>query len=186
MRVFHLDAPRDYRLDSSGTERRYVSPPGPEAAACLTAHFQHFSGVLRGRRTEIANKGRRIVVPEAAGDVARFSFADLCSRPLGAGDYLKLAEAFHTIIIDDVPILSAARRNEAKRFIALIDTLYDKHVRLIVSAEGEPGELWQGKEGAEAFEFKRTASRLTEMHADAYWNEASREKRKGPGGEARA
>lgn len=172
MRVFHLDAPRDYRLDSSGSERRYVTPLGSEARACLSAHFRHFTGGIPTKPMEIANKGRLIIVPQAAGGVARFSFADLCARPLGAGDYLKLAEAFHTIIIDDVPVLSAARRNEAKRFITLIDTLYDNHVRLIVSAEGEPDELWQGKEGAESFEFKRTASRLTEMRADAYWDEA--------------
>jgi cell division protein ZapE len=172
MCVFHLDAPRDYRLDSSGTERRYATPLGADAAACLTAHFRHFSGGLPVQRLEIANKGRRIVVPEAARGVARFSFTDLCSQPLGAGDYLKLAEAFHTIILDDVPILPQSRRNEAKRFINLIDTLYDRHVRLIVSAEGEPDELWQGREGAEAFEFKRTASRLIEIRSDAYWDAA--------------
>ena len=173
MAVFHLDAPRDYRLDSFGTERRYVIPLGPEADACLAAHFQHFSGVSSGERLEILSKGRRLVVPEAANGVARFSFDDLCSRPLGAGDYLKIAETFHTIILSDVPVLAAERRNEAKRLIALIDTLYDRHARLVVSAEAEPDDLWQGRKGAEAFEFARTASRLIEMRSDAYWNAAT-------------
>jgi cell division protein ZapE len=172
MDVFHLDAPRDYRLDSGGTERRYVTPLGPEANACLSAHFRHFSGVSNGDRRELANKGRRIVVPEAADGVARFSFDDLCAQPLGAGDYLRIADTFHTIILADVPVLAPTRRNEVKRLINLIDTLYDRHVRLIVSAEAEPDELWHGGDGAESFEFARTASRLMEMRSDAYWDAA--------------
>ncbi len=173
MAIFHLDAPRDYRLDSAGTERRYVTPLGPDAEACLTAHFRHFSGRAKGERLELSSKGRRLVIPEAAAGVARFSFEDLCSRPLGAGDYLKIAEAFKTVILADVPILAPARRSEAKRLINLIDTLYDKRVRLVVSAAAEPSDLWQGTDGAEAFEFARTASRLIEMRSDAYWNAAT-------------
>ena len=119
---------------------------------------------------DLANKGRRIVVPEAADGIARFSFDDLCTQPLGAGDYLKIADAFHTIILAEVPVLQSSRRNEAKRLINLIDTLYDRHIRLIVSAEAEPEQLWQGKDGAESFEFARTASRLIEMRSDAYWD----------------
>ncbi len=169
---FHLDAPRDYRLDSTGSERRYVTPLGPEAGACLDAHFRYFAHGAKGAPTEIHNKGRRIVVPEAAGEVARFSFEDLCGRPLGAGDYLKVADAFRTVIVAGIPILSPARRNEVKRLINLVDTLYDKRVRLIASAEAEPHELWEGKDGTEAFEFARTASRLIEMRSDSYWESA--------------
>jgi cell division protein ZapE len=121
----------------------------------------------------LRNKGREIVVPEAAGGVARFAFADLCAKPLGASDYLTIAEAFPTIILSGVPILPPQRRNEAKRLINLIDTLYDRMVRLIVSAEAEPEALWTGKEGAETFEFRRTASRLVEMRSDAYWEAAT-------------
>ena len=172
MSVFHLDAPRDHRLNSEGGERRYVTPLGDDADACLDAHFRYLSGEAHGAPAEIAFKGRRIVVPEAREGVARFKFEDLCSRPLGAGDYFQIAERFSTIIVAAIPILSAERRNEAKRFIALIDTLYDKRVRLIVSAEAEPHALWLGTSGAEAFEFQRTASRLIEMRSDAYWNEA--------------
>ncbi|MGH6923275.1 MAG: cell division protein ZapE [Propylenella sp.] len=172
MSVFHLDAPRDFRLDSEGTERRYVTPLGAEADACLDAHFRHLAGNVRGEPAEISSKGRRIRVPEALDGLARFGFDDLCSIPLGAGDYLKIAERFHTIVLAGVPILSRAHRNEAKRFINLIDTIYDMRVRLIVSAEAEPDALWRG-DGVEAFEFRRTSSRLVEMRSDAYWNAAA-------------
>lgn len=175
MAVFHLDAPRDYRLDSEGTERRYITPLGPEADACLDAHFRHLTGNDRGEATEVANRGRRIHVPEAKAGVARFRFEELCSQPLSADDYSRLAESFHTIIFSDVPILSPLRRNEAKRMINLVDTLYDRRVRLIVSAAAKPDALWHGT-GVEAFEFQRTASRLIEMRSDAYWHEATRKK----------
>jgi cell division protein ZapE len=173
MQSFHLDAPRDYRLDAAGGERRYVTPLGVEADACLAAHFRHLTGGAAGERVEIANKGRRIVVPRAADGVAWFSFDALCRRPLGAGDYLKLADHFRVLIVADVPVLSPACRNEAKRFIMLVDTLYDRHVLLIVSAAAEPDHLWIGTEGVESFEFARTASRLVEMRSDAYWDAAS-------------
>lgn len=169
MAVFELRAPRDFRLDGTGSERRYVTSLGPDAEACLSAHFRHLTGLKRGERQEIVNKRRRIVVPEAAGGVARFSFADLCARPLGAGDYLKIAEKYHTVILSDVPVLGPEARNQAKRLINLIDTLYDKGVRLIVSAEAEPDALLALADGVEHAEFARTASRLIEMRSDAYW-----------------
>ena len=122
---------------------------------------------------EIESKGRSVVVPEAAVGIGKFEFEDLCSKPLGSGDYLKIADAFHTIILADVPVLTQAHRNEAKRLIKLIDTLYDKGIRLVVSAEAEPNDLYNGTEGAEAFEFQRTASRLIEMRSDAYWSAAT-------------
>jgi len=174
MSVFHLDAPRDYRLDDPGAGPRYVTPLGPDAESCLDAHFHALTGCEHGRRRELAHKGRRIVVPEAVDGVARFSFQDLCARPLGAGDYLQIAAAFHTIIVAGIPVLGPGERNEAKRLINLVDTLYDNRIRLIVSAEAEPDSLWQGSEGAESFEFARTASRLAEMRSDAYWEAASR------------
>lgn len=173
MAVFELDAPRDFRLDSTGSQRRYVTPLGAEAERCLAAHFRHLTGVDRGTPGEISNKRRRIPVPEAVDGVARFSFEDLCARPLGAGDYLKIAATFHTIILADVPVLGPERRNEVKRLINLVDTLYDQGTRLILSAEAEPEELWQGVEGAESFEFARTASRLVEMRSDAFWDAAA-------------
>lgn len=172
MRVFHLDAPHDYRLGGDDSEPRYVVPPGARADACLRVHFNALSGREHGERQEILFKRRTIVVPEAADGVAWFSFADLCSRPLSARDYLAIADAFHTIIVAGIPCLQPERRNEVKRLINLIDTLYDRRRRLVVSAEAEPDLLWQGRDDAETFEFARTASRLTEMRSDAYWETA--------------
>ena len=171
MEVFHLDAVQDYRLGDAEVNRRYATPLGPAADACLDAQFRHLTGLDHGRRRELTHKGRTIVVPEAAGGVARFSFADLCDRPLGASDYLKIAARFDTIILAGVPRLGPDSRNQAKRFVNLIDTLYDNRIRLIVSAEAEPEDLWRG-DGVEGFEFARTASRLIEMRSDAYWDAA--------------
>jgi cell division protein ZapE len=116
----------------------------------------------------VSSKGRLIHVPRAARGVARFSFADLCERPLGALDYLKLAHEFHTILIDRIPVMDFSRRNEAKRFITLIDTLYDQAVKLVASAEAEPDALYRADNGNEAMEFRRTASRLIEMRSESY------------------
>jgi cell division protein ZapE len=171
MAPFHLDGARDYRLGSSDLRPLYVTPLGPAATAALDEHFRRLSGG-DGEPCSLAARGRRIVVPRAAGGVARFSFDDLCGRPLAAADYLKIAAAFHTVLVDDVPVLDASRRNEAKRLILLIDTLYDKRVRLIVSAAAEPDRLWLGSDRVESREFARTASRLFEMRSGAYWREA--------------
>jgi cell division protein ZapE len=172
MEVFHLGGERDYRQDDVDAGRRYLSPLGPAADAILDAHFRRITGCDRGKARTLTHKGRAILVPEAAGRVARFAFADLCAMPLGAGDYLKLAATFDTIILSGVPELNASSRNEAKRLINLVDTLYDNHTKLIVSAAAEPDHLWQGTDGVEDFEFARTASRLTEMRSDAYWDGA--------------
>jgi cell division protein ZapE len=114
------------------------------------------------------NKGRVIQVPRAARGVARFSFGDLCGQPLGALDYLKIAHEFHTLLIDHVPVLDFEQRNEAKRFIILIDTLYDQAVKVVASAPAEPDALYRASDGFEAMEFKRTASRLMEMRSESY------------------
>jgi cell division protein ZapE len=98
--------------------------------------------------------------------VARFEFADLCDKPLGSLDYLHIAHAFHTVLIDDIPVLTPERREVARRFINLIDTLYDNRVSLIASADAEPHQLYQKGDGADLFE--RTASRLIEMRSQAY------------------
>jgi cell division protein ZapE len=107
-------------------------------------------------------------VPRATMGVARFTFHELCEQPLGAIDYLRIAHEFHTIILDGVPVMTYATRNEAKRFIALVDTFYDSGVKLLASAAAEPHALYQACEGYEAGEFKRTASRLVEMGSIEY------------------
>jgi cell division protein ZapE len=107
-------------------------------------------------------------VPQAIDGVARFSFDELCRRPLAAVDYLTLARHFHTLVVDRIPRLKADERDAARRFITLIDALYDLKVKMIASADAEPAELYQAAEGAEAFEFARCASRLIEMRSVDY------------------
>ena len=100
--------------------------------------------------------------------IARFSFAELCEQPLGAADYLRLAHEFHTLIIDRIPAMTFDQRNAAKRFIILIDTLYDHAVKLVASAAAEPAALYRADDGFEVNEFRRTASRLIEMRSQSY------------------
>ena len=106
--------------------------------------------------------------------VARFAFADLCNRPLGAADYLALTERFHTLFLDGVPILTPNRRNEARRFMTLVDALYERRMMLFVSAEAPAEQLYPSGDGA--FEFQRTVSRLLEMQSRD-WLEACRQRR---------
>jgi cell division protein ZapE len=109
-----------------------------------------------------------VPVPRAAAGAARFTFAELCEQPLGAADYLALARQFHTLVIDRIPVMDFPQRNAAKRFIILIDTLYDFAVKLVASADAEPDALYRGTDGFEAHEFARTASRLIEMRSQPY------------------
>ena len=113
-------------------------------------------------------KGHRLDVPQAAFGVARAFFADLCGKAYGAQDYAELARRFHTLVLDDVPVMTADNRNEARRFIILIDTLYENRVKLIISASADPHLLYVAQNGREAFEFERTASRLIEMRGADY------------------
>ena len=166
--VVELDARTDYRLEKLKRAPVYYSPIGPKADAALDAAFLALTGHDRGEPLEIELLGRHLDVPQAIDGVARFDFDALCRRPLGASDYLKIAQRFHTIIIDRIPALAESERNEAKRFIILIDALYDMRVKLIASAAGEPNTLYAGADGAEAFEFARTASRLYEMRSADY------------------
>jgi cell division protein ZapE len=168
MEVVRLDARTDFRLEKLQDRVVYYVPPNPKSAAALANAFKALTGAERGAPMELKVLGRVLAVPEACANVARFSFADLCVAALGAADFLAIARQFHTVIIDAIPILDAARRNEARRLITLIDTLYDRHVKLIASAEAEPAGLYLGLQGREAFEFKRTASRLIEMRSTSY------------------
>ena len=115
---------------------------------------------------EILIQGRRLQFAACAAGAMRESFENLCGQALAAADYLAIARKFHTVFVDRIPIMSKANRNEAKRFVTLIDALYEHHVRLIASADGAPDELYPDGDGA--FEFHRTASRLMEMQAEDY------------------
>ena len=166
--VVELDARTDYRLEKLKRAPVYYTPLSPKADAALDAAFLTLTGHERGEPTRIDLLGRHLDVLQAIDGVARFDFDALCRRPLGAADYLKLAQRFHTIVVDRIPVIGAGERNEAKRFIILIDALYDMRVKLIASAAGEPETLYSGADGAEAFEFVRTASRLHEMRSAEY------------------
>ncbi len=166
--ALHLDARTDFRLEKLTGMPIWHVPPDARADAALDAAWRRLDGGHAGAPHELVIKGHIVRVPQSAMGVARFSFNDLCAQPLAALDYLKIAHEFHTIIIDRIPVMDYARRNEAKRFIILVDTLYDHAVKLLASAEAEPGGLYIATEGYEANEFKRTASRLIEMRSQAY------------------
>ncbi len=166
--VVELDARTDYRLEKLVRAPVYYTPLSPKADAALDAAFLGLTGHERGEPAQIELLGRVLDVPQAANGVARFDFDQLCRRPLGAADYLEIADRFHTVLIDRIPVMSASERNEAKRFIILVDALYDMRVKLIVSAAAEPQALFAGAAGAEAFEFARAASRLIEMRSADY------------------
>ena len=166
--VVRLDARVDFRLEKlTGMPVWYV-PPDAKAKAALDEAWRRLTGGHAGAPHELMVKGHAVRVPEAAMGVARFSFGDLCAQPLAAADFLKIAHEFHTLIVDGIPVMDYARRNEAKRFIILIDTLYDHSVKLLASAQAQPDALYTGDQGFEMLEFKRTASRLIEMRSQSY------------------
>jgi cell division protein ZapE len=166
--VVELLARTDFRLEKLEGAPTWLIPADAAATASLDRAFASLTGRARGAPCLVAVLGRDVVVPQAAANVARFSFADLCERPLGAADFLTFAERFHTMIVDRVPILGPENRNEARRFVWLVDALYDTRVKLLASAAAEPDELYVGRDGVVALEFARTASRLVEMRSRDY------------------
>ena len=166
--IVALDARADYRLIKLTRAPVYYCPADGRAEKALDAAFRDLTGAARGAPLEITLLGRAIHVPQAVDGVARFSFDALCRRPLAAVDYLALARHFHTLVVDRIPRLEADERDAARRFITLVDALYDLKVKLIASADAEPAELYRGAEGTEAFEFARCASRLIEMRSADY------------------
>jgi cell division protein ZapE len=166
--VVRLSARTDYRLEKLETVSTWYVPADEDAEVALDIAWQTFTGGFEGRPVDLKMPGRVLHVPEAAMGVARFTFGQLCEQPLGAADYLRLSREFHTIIIDRIPLMHYDNRNAAKRFIILIDTLYDHAVKLVASAAAEPAELYDADEGFEAHEFKRTVSRLIEMRSEEY------------------
>jgi len=164
--ILMLDGGTDYRLDRLRGRPVYHVPLGPESAAALDRAFADLTDGAAGRAETLEVQGRRVEVPRAARGVARFTFAELCERPLGAADYLALARHYHTLVVDGIPRLGTEQRNEARRFITLIDQLYENRTNLICAAVAPPGELYTGRD--HAAEFRRTASRLIEMQAEDY------------------
>ncbi|HSY56991.1 MAG TPA: cell division protein ZapE [Bradyrhizobium sp.] len=168
MAVLRLDARTDFRLEKLAGVKMWLVPPDAAASAALDKAWASMTGNAPCRPRDISIKGRVLHVPCSAHGVARFSFADICEQPLAASDYLRLARDYHTIMIDRIPVMDYSERNAAKRFITLIDTLYDNGVKLMASAEAEAMSLYLASEGVEANEFKRTSSRLIEMGSESY------------------
>ncbi len=166
--IVRLDARQDFRLEKLAGVKIWHVPADSAADAALDEAWRRLALGHEGAQQDLPVKGRVIRVPRAAMGAARFTFEELCERPLGASDYLKIAHEFHTIVLDRIPVMTYERRNEAKRFIALIDTLYDNAVKLVASAQADPHALYRANEGFEAREFKRTASRLIEMSSQDY------------------
>ena len=168
MVVHELVSETDYRQHRLAGAQVYFSPAGAHARAEMARIWDELTGHDPGTALHLSVKGRDVVVPKAHNGVGRASFWDLCGQPLGPGDYLAIAQALRVLMLEDIPYLSASNYNEAKRFVTLIDALYEGRVRLIASAASEPERLYT--EGAGSFEFERTASRLREMQS-ADWGQ---------------
>jgi cell division protein ZapE len=168
MDVLRLDARTDFRLEKLAGVKMWLVPADAAADAALDQAWVRMTGNAPCKPRDVTIKGRVLHVPCSAHGVARFSFADICEKPLAASDYLRLARDYHTLLIDHIPMMDYAERNAAKRFIALIDTLYDNAVKLLASAQADPVSLYVASEGNEANEFKRTSSRLIEMSSESY------------------
>jgi cell division protein ZapE len=165
--VVSLDSRTDYRLGRVKGHETFLTPISPETDAKLQDLWQRLTDTDRGEAVEIDVIGRKLHVPQAAHGCARFSFADLCEKPLGPPDYLALAHNFRTVFVEHIPALGPERRNEAKRFVLMIDTFYDAQVRLVASSEKPPEGIYPA--GDHAFEFGRTVSRLKEMQSASWW-----------------
>ena len=166
--VFELASPTDYRMEKTDTDDVWLTPLGPDTDLVMEEAWFRITGHRPSAPEIIPFRGRTITVPQACGDFARFDFADLCEKPLAAADYLQIARRFHTVMIENIPILGPEKRNPAKRLINLIDALYDCRVKIVASAATSPEALWTETDGAESFEFARTVSRLTEMRSSEY------------------
>ena len=164
--VLELNGPTDYRLQRLSGVPIYITPLGPQADAAMDAAWRRLTDTVRGKPCGLPVLGRILPVPQAARGVARFDFEDLCDRPLAAADYLTLAQEFHTVLLDRIPVMTDNMHNVARRFTLLVDTLYDEGVKLVCSAAAPPGDLFTTGTNAEAF--RRTVSRLAEMQSDDY------------------
>jgi cell division protein ZapE len=170
--VVPLNGPTDYRLERLGGFPTWYVPNGPEATAALAAAFFRLTDYPPEDRAHVPTEdlalagGRRLHVPKSLKGVAVFSFRRLCGEARGAADYLALARHFHTVIIVGIPLMGPENRNEAARFVTLVDALYEHKVKLLAAADAPPAALYTSGDGA--FEFERTASRLIEMQSQAY------------------
>jgi cell division protein ZapE len=167
MDVVALDGRTDYRLGRVKAHESFLTPLGPGNDAKMQDLWRRLTDTEAGAPAEIVVLGRKLHVPQAARGCAKFAFDELCGQPLGPPDYLALARNFGTVFVTGIPRLGPERRNEAKRFVLLVDALYDARVRLVASSEQPPEGICQA--GDHAFEFGRTVSRLKEMQSASWW-----------------
>lgn len=166
MDVMELVAAADYRLKHLAGAPVYHAPLNGVSAQAMEDAWGRLTTGVKPAPCTVEVKGRKVPVPRAAMGIARFHFDDLCRQPLGAADYLKIARSFHTLLVDEIPKMGPESRNEAKRFVTLIDALYENKTKLVCSAQAVPDDLYPAGDGS--FEFERTASRLFEMQSEAY------------------
>ncbi|MDP9102395.1 MAG: cell division protein ZapE, partial [Pseudomonadota bacterium] len=172
LQVVRVAGPRDFRLDRLRGARAYFSPLDAEAESGFDTLWAALLDGAEETGATLDVLGRKLRLPHAAGGHLRSTFVALCGQALGANDYLAIAGRFHTVFLEDVPVLTPERRNEAARFVTLIDALYEAKAKLVILAAAEPDALYPAGDGA--FEFERTASRLQEMRSEA-WIEATRD-----------
>ncbi|WP_213272057.1 cell division protein ZapE [Hyphomonas sp.] len=168
--VHELTSARDYRLDRLVEAPVWYAPLDAASDAALDNAWDRLTLGAEPQHCVLTVKGRKVMVNREAAGVARFTFEELCARPLGPIDYLVIAGTFHTVILEGIPLLSPVKRNEAMRFTGLIDALYEAKVKLVASAAAEPDALYPAGDGS--FEFERTASRLFEMRSKDYLSAA--------------
>ncbi|MDH5773261.1 MAG: cell division protein ZapE, partial [Rhodospirillaceae bacterium] len=166
MDLLALDGPIDYRLEHMRALDVYMTPNDALAQKKLEAAFERLTHGHQPHQAVITVQGRKVEIPKAVEGVAMVSFTDICGRPLGAADYIEISRRYHTLIMSGIPRMNGEMKDVARRFITLIDALYEGHVKFICSADGEPNELYSDGEGA--FEFERTSSRLVEMQSESY------------------
>lgn len=164
--IHAFEGETDHRLRQLSAAPVFYSPLGDGADLAIESAWHRLTGMAISRPTTLIVQGRELTLENTAAGTARTTFDRLCGRPLGAADYLKLASSFQTLVLERVPVMGRDMRNEAKRFVTLIDALYETRTKLIMSAAAEPDALYQKGDGA--FEFERTASRLIEMRSQEY------------------
>ena len=164
--VVHLDSPQDYRLRQLTRAETYLTPLGPEAERGLADHFGRLAADCPREQGPLAVNGRPIPARALAEGIAWFDFSALCEGPRAAADYIEIARDFHTVLLSNVPVMDVAHDNAARRFVHLVDELYDRNVNLLLSAAAEP--LWLYAGDKLRHDFERTASRLIEMRSAEY------------------
>lgn len=169
--VVQLKSQTDYRVQAlKAMETVYFTPLGPEADAFAELAFLQLSQGQTGIPGEVIVNGRRVAIPRTHGDLAMIGFHDMCASALGAADYREIGTEYRTVILTNIPVLTAEKSNEAKRFVTLIDEFYERKVKLICTAAVKPDKIYES--GPVQFEFARTVSRLMEMQSESYLNQA--------------